>query len=73
MAPTFCLRRVFWTPAMMAPPRPNWRVVLAVLASASTGWYAGGAAAMAGELGFDVFAGAVRDVGLRLDPPSLAR
>lgn len=58
---------------MIAPPRPNWRVVLAVLASASTGWYAGVVAAMAGGMGFDVVAEALRDVRLRLDPPSLAQ
>jgi hypothetical protein len=50
MAPTFCLRSVFWTPAMMAPIAVVWRVVLAVLERASRGWKVGWSA-MAGGLG----------------------
>jgi hypothetical protein len=54
MAPTFCLRSVFCTPAMMAPTAVVWSVVLAVFASASRGWKVGSWSAMAGVVGVNV-------------------
>lgn len=51
MAPTFCLRRVFWTPATTAPTAVVWIMVLMVFARASRGWKEASWAAMAGRMG----------------------
>jgi len=53
MAPTFCLRRVFWTPATIAPTAVVWSVVLAVFERASRGWKVV-SSAMAGGVCVDV-------------------
>lgn len=62
MAPTFCLRRVFCTPAITAPTAVVCSVVLAVFESASRGWKVACWSAMAGELGVDVFLRALQSV-----------
>jgi hypothetical protein len=49
IAPTFCLRSVFCTPAKTAPAVVNFSVVLAVLARVSCGWK--WSSAMAGTMG----------------------
>lgn len=61
MAPTFCFRRVFCTPAITAPTAVIWSVVFAVFASASRGWKVACWSAMAGELGVDVFSRALQN------------
>jgi hypothetical protein len=50
IAPTFCLRRVFCTPAMTAPTMPVESMALPVLWRASRGWYVAGCSAMAGAM-----------------------
>jgi hypothetical protein len=80
MAPTFCFLKVFCTPATTAPKTVVWRAVLAVLERASCGWKVGCWAAMAGEVGVDVFLEALgalslslsRRVVVRLAPTVLA-
>jgi hypothetical protein len=51
MAPTFCLRRVFWTPATTAPTAVVWSMVLTVLERASRGWKVACWSAMGGGMG----------------------
>lgn len=51
MAPTFCLRSVFCTPATMAPTAVVCSAVLAVFERASRGWKVACWAAMAGGMG----------------------
>jgi hypothetical protein len=51
MAPTFCLRRVFWTAAMTVPTAVVWIMVLPVLARASRGWKVACWSAMGGVMG----------------------
>lgn len=50
IAPTFCLRRVFCTPAMTAPMVPVEIMALPVLWRASRGWYVACCSAMAGAM-----------------------
>jgi hypothetical protein len=50
IAPTFCLRRVFCTPAMTAPTTPVESMALPVLWRASRGWYVACCSAMAGAM-----------------------
>jgi hypothetical protein len=69
MAPTFCLRRVFWTPAITAPTAVVCSVVFAVFESASRGWKVACWSAMAGELGVVVFLKLSR-ASMRLAPMS---
>lgn len=54
MAPTFCFRSVFCTPAKMAPQAVSLSVVLAVFASVSRGWKVSCSSAMAGAMGVGV-------------------
>jgi hypothetical protein len=72
MAPTFCLRSVFWTPAMIAPTAVVWSVVFAVFASASRGWKVSSWSAMAGGMGVSVVLRALWTL-LRMATMCLAR
>lgn len=59
MAPTFCLRRVFCTPAMTAPTTVVWSMALPVFWRASLGWYVGCWSAMAGGMAVGISSGAL--------------